>query len=81
MEGVPAEGQYEKLLLSPSVEPSEADPESAPLLSGDSSLLLESPNTEDTEGGTYFEMKVDRCSGLRTSTHGLKKKIHLDFSS
>ncbi|XP_024128563.1 ankyrin repeat domain-containing protein 6 isoform X2 [Oryzias melastigma] len=62
VEGVPAEGQYEKLLLSPSVEPSEADPESAPLLSGDSSLLLESPNTEDTEGGTYFEMKVDRCS-------------------
>ncbi|KAF6732754.1 Ankyrin repeat domain-containing protein 6 [Oryzias melastigma] len=62
VEGVPAEGQYQKLLLSPSVEPSEADPESAPLLSGDSSLLLESPNTEDTEGGTYFEMKVDRCS-------------------
>lgn len=75
MEGVPAEGQYQKLLLSPSVEPSEADLESAPLLSGDSSLVPETPvsslnsrsadsHTEEAEGGTYFEMKVDRDSGL-----------------
>uniref|UniRef100_A0A3P9LJD1 Ankyrin repeat domain 6a n=1 Tax=Oryzias latipes TaxID=8090 RepID=A0A3P9LJD1_ORYLA len=73
VEGVPAEGQYQKLLLSPSVEPSEADLESAPLLSGDSSLVLETPvsslnsrsadsHTEEVEGGTYFEMKVDRDS-------------------
>ncbi|KAK5600379.1 hypothetical protein CRENBAI_025263 [Crenichthys baileyi] len=69
---VPAETQYQNLLLSPSA--AETDPELVPLLfSGDSSptaststlrprCLESSKSAEQTGSRTYFEMKLDRCA-------------------
>ncbi|XP_047249244.1 ankyrin repeat domain-containing protein 6 isoform X2 [Girardinichthys multiradiatus] len=69
---VPAETQYQNLLLSPSA--AETDPELVPLLfSGDSSPTAStttlrprcsesSKSAEQTRSRTYFEMKMDKCA-------------------
>ncbi|MEQ2251282.1 hypothetical protein ILYODFUR_009280 [Ilyodon furcidens] len=72
---VPAETQYQNLLLSPSA--AETDPELVPLLfSGDSSPTAStstlrprcsesSKSVEQTGSRTYFEMKLDRCADYK----------------
>ncbi|MEQ2164306.1 hypothetical protein GOODEAATRI_005288, partial [Goodea atripinnis] len=72
---VPAETQYQNLLLSPSA--AETDPELVPLLfSGDSSPTAStstlrprcsesSKSAEQTGSRTYFEMKLDRCADYK----------------
>ncbi|MEQ2193125.1 hypothetical protein XENOCAPTIV_024250, partial [Xenoophorus captivus] len=72
---VPAETQYQNLLLSPSA--AETDPELVPLLfSGESSPTAStstlrprcsesSKSAEQTGSRTYFEMKLDRCADYK----------------